>query len=263
MLENTTDDDIIHANDDTIFKRVLQNDLILPGTNSLYYGGYLRVDSANNMKRKHFSEMVFKTLKTDYDVEEAEWWEKALAIVIVIISVFVGFIVTVFTGGNYAAGFLAMQLVLTVGMTVLAQFGGLSAQSLVKKIGAFAQIVGYAAIVAGLFNIYQAAADGVEEGTQGVMTTNAQVGHARTAKKKKKQSQPAKIAPTPKLLSKGTEPRNRREKEVKSLSNTSVLKHCKETKRSRGKKKTHPKKSADRPNYESVLKRREAYKELI
>ncbi len=124
-------------------------------TNSLFLNGKLRVYQASMMKRSDFVVMVASSMDTDYDVEEAEWWEKVVAVIIAIIAI----IVFVYSLGTLAAVtplILAQaagmtSLVLTIGALGLSMFGGLSAGGLVEIIGAVAQIVGYIALVAGVF----------------------------------------------------------------------------------------------------------------
>ena len=132
-------------------------------TNSLYFNGYLRVDAAAKMKRADFANMLSKNLDTGYDVEEADWWEKALAVVIVIVAVVVGFLVGGPVGASQgfaagaAAGLSAAAVTLTLGSMMLANIGGLSSTGLVKKIGNIAEIVGYAAMIAGITAALQGA----------------------------------------------------------------------------------------------------------
>ena len=156
---------------DTIYKRVLKDMLVYldpetgettPGvSNSLFYNGRLRVYEASMMRRSDFVTMIATSLETDFEVEEAEWWEKVLAVIIVILAV-VAFIYTLGSSGvvtaaliSQAAGYSA--LVLTIGVYALSMFGGLSAGGLVEIIGQFAQIVGIIALVAGVYAAIEAA----------------------------------------------------------------------------------------------------------
>lgn len=133
-------------------------------TNSLYYGGLLRADAASKMKRTDFLAMLAKNLDTDYTIKAADSSEKIMAIVIVIIAV----VITVLSYGALsevgygmaaaAAGALsAGGLALTLGSMLLANFGGMSAQGLVNRIGTLAEYFGYASMIAGIFAIVQGA----------------------------------------------------------------------------------------------------------
>ena len=156
---------------DTIYKRVLKDMLVYldPYTgvstqdvsNSLFSNGQLRVKESSLMRRSDFVTMIATSLETDFEVEEAEWWEKILTIVIVILAI-VAFIYTLGSSGavtaaliSQAAGYSA--LVLTIGGYALSMFGGLSAGGLVEIIGQFAQIVGIIAMVAGVYAAIEAA----------------------------------------------------------------------------------------------------------
>ncbi len=163
--------DLMTNTKDTIYKRVLNEMLVyldIPtGTstqevsNSLFFNGQLRVKEAGLMRRSDFVTMIATSMETDYTVEEAEWWEKVLAVVIVILAI-VAFIYTLGSSAtltplllSQAAGYSAA--VLTVGAYALSMFGGLSAGVLVDIIGQFAQIVGIIALVAGVYAAIDAA----------------------------------------------------------------------------------------------------------
>jgi hypothetical protein len=150
---------------DTVYKRVLHDlqQYADPYTgvttrevsNSLFYNGRLRIYESRMMRRKDFMVMLAQGLDVDYAVEKAKWWEKVLFVVIIIAAVIVG----IMTGGT---GFAAMAtglgnsaMVLAVGGMILSTFGGLSAQGLVEIIGKVAQIVGIAAVAAGIMAAIQ------------------------------------------------------------------------------------------------------------
>lgn len=114
------------------------------------------------MKKKEFIEFLSESVDTDYSVEDAEWWEQILAIVIVIIA----FIISYFTQQWYllkgatevfalAAAIGVGSLAMTIGSAILSAVGGLSAQGLVSIIGAFAQITGLVSTVLGIYTIIQ------------------------------------------------------------------------------------------------------------
>lgn len=131
-------------------------------TNSLFLNGDLRVEPARLMRRRHFVEMLTTSLETDYEVEEASTFEKVLAVVIIVAAIVVGVMTggAAFAAGNLlwsalATGLGAASMVLSVGMYALSLVGGLSAQGLVKLIGAFAQITGYLSLAAGIMAAVQ------------------------------------------------------------------------------------------------------------
>ena len=153
-----TAEETIQSTTDTLIKTTLVGLLISEQTNSLYYRNQLRVESVDLMKKKDFVRLIRK-LSTDYKVKEASWWEKIMAIVIVIIAIIIAVVTYGATTGSiyvaigYAA--TAATITLTVGIMLLSSFGGLSTQGLVKRIGAFAQITGIIAMVAGFISIIQ------------------------------------------------------------------------------------------------------------
>lgn len=126
----------------------------------LTYNGQLRVDAVANMKRLEFMDMLGKILGTGYTKKKSKWYEKALAIVIVVIAVVIG----VLTGGAgaIAAGNLVAigtalgvaATVATVGMMMYAAAFPYATDG-VKMIGRFAQIVGLGAMVTGVFAAIQ------------------------------------------------------------------------------------------------------------
>ena len=153
---------VIHSTIDTAFKTTLVDEMTYDVTDSLYYEGHLRVDAVEYMKRRDFTKLIATKIATDYSVEEASWFEKAFAAVIVIAAFVVGILLAAPSGGtvtwgSVAAGLAAASAILTVGSFFLASFGGLSAQRLVNQIGAFAQVVGIAALITGIFAWIQAA----------------------------------------------------------------------------------------------------------
>lgn len=167
-------DDLTYSTKDTSFKKVLDSMVMYEDpithlvtrdvTNSLFYDGKLRVIEAGQMRKRHFTEMIATSLETDYKVEDAEWWEIVLTVIIIIVAVVVGVMTggasfaasgTIFSAIATGAGYAS--LILAIGMTALSMVGGLSAQGLVKVIGAFAQIVGWIATITGLMAAVQAA----------------------------------------------------------------------------------------------------------
>ena len=166
-------DNLIYSINDTTFKKTLDNlnryqDPNSSGTfpeitNSLFLNGKLRVEEARRMKRSDFVAMLATCLETDYEAEDASVWEKIVAVIIVVIAVVV-FIYSLgtgapITGAILAQAFGAASLVLSVGAFALSAFGGLSTGDLVKIIGMFAQITGYAAMIAGVFAAIQKAGE--------------------------------------------------------------------------------------------------------
>ena len=168
-------EDLKYFTNDTIYKRALDSlqmyedpytgSLYSGVTNSLFQNSRLRVYESSMMRRSDFTIMISTCLQTDYEVEDAEWWEVVLAVFIVIIAI----VVAIF---SYNPGFIGLAtslgyggMVLTIGMYVLSVIGGLSAQGLVKIIGMFAQIVGILAAVAGFMAAIEAAGKQLAEKT--------------------------------------------------------------------------------------------------
>ena len=145
------------------------------GYQDLWVDGRLNVVAASKISKKDFSKLIGESLESDAEPEDAEWWEKVLAIIIIIIAI----IVTIFTLGTASAATLPVIAtafayatgVLVIGGLVLSTVGGPSAQGLVKIIGNFAQITGIVAAMTGLFasiaNLYKAfTKDGIREAAQ-------------------------------------------------------------------------------------------------
>jgi len=140
---------------DTKIKKELIKLMTAEETNSLYYGGYLRVDAATKMKKREFRKMIGSCIGTDFSVKKASAWEKVVAYLLVLIAI----IITVMSfGGGWPAIATALayaSAILTIGSMILSQAGGLSAQGLVKQLGNFATILGIAGIIAGLWTAIQ------------------------------------------------------------------------------------------------------------
>ena len=132
---------------------------ILTDPESPWVNGRLSVAGCDKLKKRIFADMFKDMIDTDYEVKEAEWWEKVLAIVIVVVAI----VVTVASMGSLAgltvpaaAGALAFAfamgaLTLTIGAAILGYLGGPSAQQLVKVIGKFANTLGIVATVLGIY----------------------------------------------------------------------------------------------------------------
>ena len=147
----------------------------------MYLRGQLRVQAAADMKRSDFAKMLSNTLDTGYEAEDASFFEKLVAIIVVVVSVIVGFILAVPTGGisfkSAAIGLSAAGAILGGGMMALSAFGGLSAMGLVKQIGKIAAVVGLVAMVTGVIAAIQNAMKNVavkalaEQGIQNATAT--------------------------------------------------------------------------------------------
>lgn len=147
---------------DTMIKRVLVSMNI--GTSELFINGQLKVEAAANMKRHEFKKMFSKSLDTDYQVKPASFLERIAAVVIIIIAVTVIVAVCTYSAGTgctlatkagmgtIAAALGAGMLVLAVGGMILGKLGGPSATGQVRMIGNFAQVIGLAAMIIGIFN---------------------------------------------------------------------------------------------------------------
>ncbi len=150
---------------DTMTKRVLMDQMryidVLTGlstrrvTNSLFLDGMLRIKEANEMRRADFAAMIATGLEVDYKAEDPSFIEKVFSAAVIILAV----VVTIVTWGSGAPAMAAALsyggMILSVGVLMLSMFGGLSAQSLAKSIGAFAQIVGYVTVILGIYALIQ------------------------------------------------------------------------------------------------------------
>lgn len=125
------------------------------------HNGKLRVDAVALMKRKDFVDMLGKILGSGYEKEKVKWYEKALAVIVVVIAI----VAMYFSfGSSYAvsgsmvaaaAESLAVgAVVLSVGM-VMYSSAFPSATDQTKMIGRVAQIVGLAAMITGIWAAIQ------------------------------------------------------------------------------------------------------------
>lgn len=127
---------------------------------ALTYHGLLRVDACAAMKRKDFAAMFGKIFGSGYTKKKTKWYQKALAIIIIVVAIVIG----VLTGGAgaIAAGNLVAigtalgvaATVATVGMMMYAAAFPYATDG-VKMIGRFAQIAGLGAMVTGVFAAIQ------------------------------------------------------------------------------------------------------------
>ena len=120
--------------------------------------GRLSVPGSDNMKRIDFVDMLATCIDSDYEVEDPSFWEKIVAVVIIVAAV----VVSILSCGSLAGvawpaamaaisfGFAMGAIVLGVGSALLGYFGGPSANSLVKMIGGIAQYVGLISTVLGI-----------------------------------------------------------------------------------------------------------------
>lgn len=126
----------------------------------LTYQGQLRVDAVALMKRKEFAKMLGKIFGTGYKKKKTKWYEKALAIVIVVVAVVIG---VVSAGGLSAVSTSIIALAQALAVSAAAMSIGMMlyaaafpyATDQTKMIGKFAQIVGLAAMVTGVYAAIQ------------------------------------------------------------------------------------------------------------
>lgn len=149
-----------HAPDTLIKEAVLL--MNNPSSNGAFYRGYLRVDYCAAIKRQEFVKILAKCFDTGYTKKKVKWWKKALAIVVIIIAIVI-IVLTWWTGvGNVAGG---SMMALGLGLMYASVFLTLSmmlyasafpeASDQIRMIGKAAVIVGYAAMVVGVWNLIQ------------------------------------------------------------------------------------------------------------
>jgi len=155
-------EDLSNSVADTIYK-VIMSDMLLEsnptaGDNSLYKDGRLRIDVVANMKKRDFTRLMTSMIKIDYTVEDAKWWEIAIAVVLVIIVTVVSWgsataaAVSVLGAMAQIAAFAGtMAIGLSIGSMVLSAVGGLSAGMIVRNIGKVVEVLGYVAAIAGVY----------------------------------------------------------------------------------------------------------------
>jgi len=151
--------------EDSLYYHTPSNMFFLTQIRSKQYDSYLKVDAVKAMKKREFVKLISTQLATDYTVESKDWWESLLAFVIIVIAVVAAFFtqqwyIVKFAGdagvllASYAAAAGAAAMTISIGSMILAEVGGLSAQGLVKMLGAFAAIVGYFGAMLGIFSFY-------------------------------------------------------------------------------------------------------------
>lgn len=148
-----------YTSNDTIIKRAVRAMDPAPfSTADMLYQGYLRVDAAKAMPYKEFATMLTKALAVDYTEKDAEWYEIAVAIIMIIVTV----VITIMTYGTGTGPALAMfatalgagAATISVGYMIYATVFPY-ATDMIKLIGKFAQIIGYAASIVGGFAAIQ------------------------------------------------------------------------------------------------------------
>ncbi len=149
-----------HAPDTLIKEAVLL--MNNASSNSAFYRGYLRVDYCAAIKRQEFIKLLAKCFDTGYTKKKVKWWKKVLAIIIIIIAIVI-VVLTWWSGVGNAAG--GSMMALGMGMLYASAFLALSmmlyasafpeATDEIKMIGAAATIVGYGAMVVGIWNVIQ------------------------------------------------------------------------------------------------------------
>ncbi len=137
------------------------------GEQVINYTNYLMTEPMRAMKKRHFIKLISTKLDSDYTVEDQEWWEPLLFIVLVIVSVVVAYFTSglsiKFTIGALASFAGGVALGFTVSGLIMSEVGGLSSQGYVKTLGQFATIIGYVAVLLGIFAIIQSLAKAAVE----------------------------------------------------------------------------------------------------
>ena len=123
------------------------------------YTKYLKVNSVAAMKKREFVKMLSSSIGTDHVLEEKDWYENLLAIVIVIVAIVVAYFTAGMAIGVIAkmalfAGTLAIGL--SIGGMILSEVGGMTSAGNVKVMGKFATIIGYVGSILGIFAFLQA-----------------------------------------------------------------------------------------------------------
>ena len=173
---------------DTKIKHVMKSMMVNPLTassssdpveDSVYYyapdgngahSGLVKVSALASMKKREMQRFLSTMIDVDYTVEKASWFEKALSLVIIVVSV----VIAVYAAGaatgilaQVAAGASSFAVSITIGSMVLSAVGGLSAQGQVQMLGDIATMAGYVALVTGIMAAYQAFTTSVAKSTLG------------------------------------------------------------------------------------------------
>jgi len=156
-------DKLVHSSDTSI-KKALETMMVdtNPGNNSLYIvdrgNVYLKYDTLRYMKKREFVKLLGTSIDIGYTVEDAEWWEKALMVVLVILATYISIVMPPAGPGAFAAiatfaGTLAITL--SIASFIMMQVGGLSSLGYVKRIGKFAAVAGVIGLLAGILAALQ------------------------------------------------------------------------------------------------------------
>ena len=158
-------------------------------TNTLWYQGKLRTESARLLKKHDYANLVFGSLDTGYDKKKSKGWLKILAIVIVVLLIIyvpplgatvagAGASATTIALTSIAIAATAITLALTVYSMILTKYGETGSA---EYVGRWIKVAGLVATVAGVMAaitsfIQQAARVAVEQGVE-----TAAVGTAEAA----------------------------------------------------------------------------------
>ena len=118
--------------------------------------GQLLVDKSFEMKKGDFTNMIATAFTSDYDIEEPEWWEKLLGVVIAIAGVVVGVVLCCTGTGStiisIGTSLMAASATWAIGALALGAIGGASTFGIIKNIAGMIQ---FASITAGVLSFYQ------------------------------------------------------------------------------------------------------------
>ena len=106
--------------------------------------GLLKVSAMETNKKEEFMDLLPMAIDFDVEIEEPEWWEKALGLIVVVAGAVVGVIFCCTGGGtsliSIGTGLMYASVTWTVGALALGAIAGPSAFGIVKFIGSMAQI---------------------------------------------------------------------------------------------------------------------------
>jgi len=173
-------DKLVTSTVDTDFKKAMyrliedtQPSSFYETTNSLYYGGHLRVDAVSNMKRKDFARLVATKLSTDYSLDQPHGWAKLRSKIILVVVIIIAIYVSIQSGGTAAKAGATMieiaavalgsaAITLSIGL-LIGGLTGLMNKTDMKILGRVSMVVGIAAMVTGIYAAYQKASEQLTE----------------------------------------------------------------------------------------------------
>ena len=137
-------------------------------TNILWYKGFIRLDTAKNLKKHDYAKLIYGSVDIGYDKKKTSGWKKWIGPLIIIVAV----AITVFTWGaasplvTVATAATLTTVALTAAQMALAKSGDFDGAS---RVGRWIKVTGIVSLVAGIGAVIQnlaraAATEAIKQG---------------------------------------------------------------------------------------------------